>query len=50
VYCSMHLGVAFIAPRQLGTVGAPFGRQFLPYVRRCTGLSGVHWTVNSMSI
>jgi hypothetical protein len=26
VYCSMRLGVPFIAPRQLGAVGAPFGR------------------------
>jgi hypothetical protein len=34
------LGVPFIAPRQLGAVGTPFGRQFLPSVRRCTGLSG----------
>jgi hypothetical protein len=40
VYCSMRLGFSFIAPRQLGAVGAPFGRQFLPSVRRCNGLSG----------
>jgi hypothetical protein len=33
VYCSMRLGAPFIAPRQLGTVGAPFGRQFFPSVR-----------------
>jgi hypothetical protein len=26
VYCSMRLGVPFIALRQLGAVGAPFGR------------------------
>jgi hypothetical protein len=36
----MRLGVPFIALRQLGAVGAPFGRQFLPSVRQCTGLSG----------
>jgi hypothetical protein len=36
----MRLGVPFIAPRQLEVVGTPFGRQFLPSVRRCTGLSG----------
>jgi hypothetical protein len=36
----MHLGVPFTAPRQLGAVGTPFGRQFLPYGRWCTGLSG----------
>jgi hypothetical protein len=49
VFCSMRLGVPFIAPRQLGVVGASFGRQFLPSVRRCTGLSGAHRTVNSTS-
>jgi hypothetical protein len=26
VYCSMRLGVPFIAPRELGAVGVPFGR------------------------
>jgi hypothetical protein len=40
VYCSMHLGVPFIAPRQLGAVGASFGRQWLPSVRGHTGQSG----------
>jgi hypothetical protein len=40
VYCSMHLGVSFIAPRQLGVVGHQFGRQFLPSVEWCTGQSG----------
>jgi hypothetical protein len=40
VYCSMRLGVSFIAPRQLGAVGAPFGRQFLPSICWCTGQSG----------
>jgi hypothetical protein len=43
----MRLGVPFIAPRDLGVVGAPFGRLWLPYVRECTGLSGAHRTVNS---
>jgi hypothetical protein len=28
----MHLGVSFIAPRQLGAVGDQLGRQFLPSV------------------
>jgi hypothetical protein len=37
VYCSMRLGVPFIAPRQLGAVGDQFGRQFLPSVEWCTG-------------
>jgi hypothetical protein len=41
VYCSIRLGVPFITPRQLGAVGTPFGRQFLPYVRGRTGLSSV---------
>jgi hypothetical protein len=40
VYCSMRLGVPFIAPRQLGAVGHQFGRQFLPSVEWCTGQSG----------
>jgi hypothetical protein len=43
VFCSMRLGVPFIAPRQPGAVGTPFGRQFLPSVRRCTG----QWTVRA---
>jgi hypothetical protein len=47
VYCSMCLGVPYIAPRQLGAVGAPFGRPLLPSVRGCAGLSGAHRTVNS---
>jgi hypothetical protein len=47
VYCSMCLGVSFIAPRELGAVGAPFGRPLLPSVRWCTELSGAHRTVNS---
>jgi hypothetical protein len=47
VYCSMRQGVPFIAPRQLGAVGALFGRPLLPSVHGCTGLSGAHRTVNS---
>jgi hypothetical protein len=43
----MHLGVPFIAPRDLGAVGAPFGRPWLSSVRGCTGLSSAHRTVNS---
>jgi hypothetical protein len=41
------LGVPFIAPRDLGAVGAPFGRLWLPFVRECTTQSGAHRTVNS---
>jgi hypothetical protein len=37
---SMHLGVSFIAPRQLGAVGGQQGRQFLPSVGWRTGQSG----------
>jgi hypothetical protein len=40
VFCSMRLGVPFIAPRQLGAVGHQFGRQFLPTIEWCTGQSG----------
>jgi hypothetical protein len=40
VFCSMRLGVPFIAPRQLGAAGHQFGRQFLPSVEWCTGQSG----------
>jgi hypothetical protein len=32
----MRLGIPFIAPRQLGAVGDPIGRQFLPSVGWCT--------------
>jgi hypothetical protein len=42
VMCSMRLGVPFIAPRDLGVVGAPFGRLWLPFVSGFTGLSGAH--------
>jgi hypothetical protein len=37
---SIHLGVPFIAPRQLGAVGTQQGRQFLPSVGWRTGQSG----------
>jgi hypothetical protein len=40
VFCSMRLGVPFIAPRQLGAVGDQFVRPFLPSVEWCTGQSG----------
>jgi hypothetical protein len=38
---SMRLGVTFIAPRQLGSVGGNQGRQFLPSVGWRTGQSDV---------
>jgi hypothetical protein len=38
---SMHLGVPFIAPRQLGAVRGNFGRQILPSVGWRTRQSGV---------
>jgi hypothetical protein len=47
VYCSMRLGVPFIAPRQLGAVGDQIGRQFLPSVERCTGQTGAPQDMNS---
>jgi hypothetical protein len=37
---SMHLGVPFIAPRQLGAVGGNLGRQILPSIGWRTGQSG----------
>jgi hypothetical protein len=36
----MRLGVPFIAPKELGAVGAPFGRLWLPSVCGRTGQSG----------
>jgi hypothetical protein len=45
----MRLGVPFIAPRDLGAVGAPFGRLWLPSVRECTGQSGAHRIVNTVA-
>jgi hypothetical protein len=41
----MRLGVLFIALRDLGVVGAPFGRPWLPSVCGCIGLSDAHRTV-----
>jgi hypothetical protein len=40
VFCSMRLGVPFIALRQPGAVGHQFGSQFLPSVEWCTRQSG----------
>jgi hypothetical protein len=40
VFYSMRLGVPFIAPRELGVVGAPNGRLWLPSVRWRIGQSG----------
>jgi hypothetical protein len=40
VFCSMRLGVPFIASRQLGAVGDQLGRQILSSVEWCTGQSG----------
>jgi hypothetical protein len=49
VYCSMCLEVPFIDPRQLGAVGDPIGRQFLPSVGWRTGQSGAPPDMNSCS-
>jgi hypothetical protein len=43
----MHLRVLFIALRQLGAVGTPFDRQFLPSVEWRTGQSGAPPDMNS---
>jgi hypothetical protein len=40
VFCSMRLGVPFIALRQLGAVGDQHGRLFLPSAEWRTGQSG----------
>jgi hypothetical protein len=40
VFCSMRLGVPFIASRQLGAVEDQLGRQCLHSVEWCTGQSG----------
>jgi hypothetical protein len=40
LFSSMHLGVPFIALRQLGAVESILGRQFLPSVAWRTGQSG----------
>jgi hypothetical protein len=50
VYCSMHLEVPFIAPRQLGVVEVSIGRQFLPSVGWRTGQSGAPPDMNSSSL
>jgi hypothetical protein len=47
VYSSKALRGPFIAPRDLGAYGTPFGRPWLPSVRGCTGLSGAHQTLHS---
>jgi hypothetical protein len=47
VFCSMRLGVPFIAPRLLGAVGDQLGRQILPSVEWCTGQSGAPPDTNS---
>jgi hypothetical protein len=47
VLCSMHLGVPFIALKQLEAVGDQVGRQFLPSVRWRTGQSGAPPDMNS---
>jgi hypothetical protein len=47
VYCSMRLGVPFIAPRQLGAIGDQLVRQILPSVEWCTGQSGAPRDLNS---
>jgi hypothetical protein len=44
----MRLGVPFIAPRELGSVRAPFGRPWLSSVCGCTRLLGAHQIVNSV--
>jgi hypothetical protein len=46
VFSSMHPGVHFIAPRQIGAVESNLGRQFLPSVVWGTGQSGAHRTVS----
>jgi hypothetical protein len=47
VFCSMCQWLLFIAPRKLGAVGAPFGRQFLPSAHRRTGQSGAPLDMNN---
>jgi hypothetical protein len=50
VWCSIRLGVPFIAPRQLGAVEVPIGRQFLPSVGWRTGQSGAPPDMYSSSL
>jgi hypothetical protein len=47
VFCSMRIGVPFIAPRQLGAVGDQLGRQILPSVEWCIRQSGAPPDMNS---
>jgi hypothetical protein len=47
---SMRLGGPFIASRDLGAVGAPFGRPRLPSVCGCTRLSYAHRTLHSATV
>jgi hypothetical protein len=47
LFCSMHLGVSFIAPRQLGAVGDQLRRQFLPFGGWRTGQSDAPPDMNS---
>jgi hypothetical protein len=46
----MHLGVPFIAPRQLGAVESKSGRPILPSVVGCTGQSGAHPTLSGARV
>jgi hypothetical protein len=46
----MRLGVPLIARRDLGAIGDPFGRHWLPSVRVCTEQSGAHRTVNNARV
>jgi hypothetical protein len=50
VYCSMRLGVPFIAPWQLGAVEVSIGRQFLPSVGWRTKQSGAPPDMNSSGL
>jgi hypothetical protein len=44
-----HLGGRFIALRDLGAVGAPFGRPWLPYVHRIICVSFLPWQSRPLS-
>jgi hypothetical protein len=50
VWSSMHIGVPFIARRDLGAIRAPFGSHWLPSVRGCTEQSGAHRTMKSARV
>jgi hypothetical protein len=45
-----RLGGPFIALRDLGAVGVPFRRPWLPSVRECIGLSGAHRTLHGATV